>query len=64
MGEAREELRGIIRRIRGLLPEQEDNFAINEQRSLRSSIEPVKTGCGYSRPFITGSRFLSARSEL
>ena len=54
MGEARDELRGIIRRIRGLLPEQEDNFAINEQRSLRSSIEPVKTGLAIAGLFITG----------
>jgi putative ABC transport system permease protein len=54
MAEAREELRGIIRRIRGLLPEQEDNFAINEQQSLRSSIEPVKTGLAIAGLFITG----------
>jgi len=52
--EAREELRGIIRRIRGLLPEQEDNFAINEQQSLRSSIEPVKTGLAIAGLFVTG----------
>ena len=54
MAEAREELRGIIRRIRGLLPEQGDNFAINEQQSLRSSIEPVKTGLAIAGLFITG----------
>jgi putative ABC transport system permease protein len=54
MGEAREELRGIIRRIRGLLPEQGDNFAINEQQLLRSSIEPVKTGLAIAGLFITG----------
>jgi putative ABC transport system permease protein len=54
MGEAREELRGVVRRIRGLLPEEEDNFAINEQQSLRSSIEPVKTGLAIGGLFITG----------
>jgi len=54
MAEAKEELRGIIRRIRGLLPEQGDNFAINEQQSLRSSIEPVKTGLAIGGLFITG----------
>jgi len=52
--EAKEELRGIVRRIRGLLPEQGDNFAINEQQSLRSSIEPVKTGLAIGGLFITG----------
>jgi len=54
MLEAKEELRGIVRRIRGLLPEQADNFAINEQQSLRSSIEPVKTGLAIGGLFITG----------
>ena len=54
MVEAKEELRGIVRRIRGLLPEQGDNFAINEQQSLRSSIEPVKTGLAIGGLFITG----------
>jgi putative ABC transport system permease protein len=54
MQEAKEELRGIVRRIRGLLPEQGDNFAINEQQSLRSSIEPVKTGLAIGGLLITG----------
>jgi putative ABC transport system permease protein len=54
MLEAKEELRGLIRRIRGLLPEQGDNFAVNEQQSLRSSIEPVKTGLAIGGLFITG----------
>src|ERR1700751_2674332 len=53
MLEAKEEVRGIVRRIRGLLPEQGDNFAINEQPSLRSSIEPVKTRLAIGGLFIT-----------
>ena len=52
--EAKEELRGDFRRIRGLLPEQVDDFAINEQKVLRSSIEPVKTGLAIAGLFITG----------
>jgi len=52
--EAKEELRGDFRRIRGLLPEREDDFAINEQKVLRSSIEPVKTGLAIAGLFITG----------
>jgi putative ABC transport system permease protein len=59
--EAKEELRGDFRRIRGLWPEQQDNFAINEQRALRSSIEPVKAGLAIAGFFITGlSLFVGA----
>src|ERR1700731_673414 len=59
--EAKEELRGDFRRIRGLWPEQQDNFAINEQRALRSSIEPVKAGLAIAGLFITGlSLFVGA----
>jgi putative ABC transport system permease protein len=54
IGDAKEELRGDFRRIRGLLPEQEDNFDINEQKVLRSSLEPVKTGLAIAGLFITG----------
>ncbi len=54
IAEAKEELRGDFRRIRGLLPEQEDDFAINEQKVLRSSIEPVKTGLAIAGLFVTG----------
>jgi putative ABC transport system permease protein len=54
LAEAKEELRGAFRRIRGLWPEQQDNFAINEQRALRSSIEPVKVGLAIAGLFITG----------
>ena len=59
--DAKEELRGDFRRIRGLWPEQQDNFAINEQRALRSSIEPVKAGLAIAGFFITGlSLFVGA----
>jgi putative ABC transport system permease protein len=54
IAEAKEELRGDFRRLRGLLPEQEDNFSINEQKVLRSSLEPVKTGLAIAGLFITG----------
>lgn len=54
MADAIEELRGSFRRIRGSLPEQADDFAINEQKSLRSSIEPIKTGMAIAGLFITG----------
>jgi putative ABC transport system permease protein len=54
MAEAKGELRGMFRRIRRLLPEQSDNFAINEQKALRSSMEPVKAGLEIAGLFITG----------
>jgi putative ABC transport system permease protein len=47
-------LRGEFRRIRALWPEDRDNFAINEQKALRSSIEPVKVGLAIAGIFITG----------
>jgi putative ABC transport system permease protein len=52
--DAKEELRGAIRRIRGLLPEQADNFTINEQKLLRATIEPIKAGLAIAGLFVTG----------
>jgi putative ABC transport system permease protein len=54
MEEAREELRGIFRRIRRLMPEESENFSINEQTMLRSTLEPVKAGLAIAGLFITG----------
>jgi putative ABC transport system permease protein len=52
--EAKEELRSDVRRIRGRLPEQEDNFTINEQQAFRSTLGPVKAGLAIAGLFITG----------
>ena len=54
MEDAKEELRGIVRKLRGLLPEQADNFSINEQAAFRSTLGPVKTGLAIAGLFITG----------
>jgi putative ABC transport system permease protein len=54
MAEAREELRSDVRRIRGVLPEKEDNFTINEQQAFRSTLGPVKAGLAIAGLFITG----------
>ena len=54
MERARDELRGDMRRVRGLRPEQKDDFEINEQSALRSTIGPVKAGIAAAGLFITG----------
>jgi putative ABC transport system permease protein len=54
MAEAREELRGTFRRVRAQLPEQADNFEINEQQAFRSVLGPIKAGLAIAGLFITG----------
>ena len=54
MAEAREELRGLMRRIRQLNPEQRDDFEINEQGTIRSQLDPIKNGIALAGFFITG----------
>ncbi len=51
---ARDELRGDMRRVRGLRPEQKDDFEINEQDGLRSTLGPIKAGIAAAGLFITG----------
>jgi putative ABC transport system permease protein len=51
---ARDELTGDMRRVRGLQPEQKDDFSINEQEGIRSSIAPVKTAIAVAGLFVTG----------
>lgn len=52
--EARDELRGIMRRVRGLGPERKDDFEINSQQVIRDQIEPVKQKIALGGLFITG----------
>ncbi len=54
MEAARDELRGDMRRVRSLRPEQKDDFEINEQQALRTTIGPVKAGIAMAGLFITG----------
>lgn len=54
MTEAREELRGLMRRVRQLSPEQRDDFEINEQGTIRSQLDPIKNGIAIAGLFITG----------
>src|SRR5258705_9043426 len=54
LADALEELRGSFRRVRSLLPEQADNFEINEQQAFRSVLGPGKAGLAIAGVFITG----------
>ena len=61
MDEAREELRGLMRRIRQLRPEQKDDFEINSQQVIRERLDPIKQGITIAGLFITGlSLFVGA----
>jgi putative ABC transport system permease protein len=54
MAAARDELRGLMRRIRQLSPEQRDDFEINEQGTIRAQLDPIKNGIALAGLFITG----------
>ena len=54
MAAATDELTGAMRRVRGLKPEQKDDFSINEQQALRSTIDPIKSGIAVAGLFVTG----------
>src|SRR5437016_7694429 len=44
MALARDELTGHMRHVRGLAPEQNDDFSINEQEGIRDPIGPIQAG--------------------
>lgn len=54
MDDAKDELRGLMRRIRKLSPEKKDDFEINSQQVVREQIEPIKKGIAMAGLFITG----------
>jgi putative ABC transport system permease protein len=54
MEQAKGELTGAMRRVRGLQPEQKDDFEINEQQALRSTVDPIKGGIAVAGLFVTG----------
>ncbi len=58
---AREELRGLMRRLRGILPGDDDNFAINANEAFKSTLGPVQAGIAIAGLFITSlSLFVGA----
>jgi putative ABC transport system permease protein len=54
MDEAKDELRGLMRRVRGLSPEKKDDFEINSQQVIRDQIDPITKGIALAGFFITG----------
>ncbi|MEI6757122.1 MAG: FtsX-like permease family protein [Chlorobium sp.] len=61
IAEAKEELLGLMRRIRRLPPGKEENFSINEQQAFKSQLDPIKNGIAVAGIFITGmSLFVGA----
>ena len=59
--DAKDELTGLMRRVRGLPPEKKDDFSINEQQAFKSTLDPVKNSIAIAGLFITGlSLFVGA----
>ncbi len=58
---AKDELTGLMRRVRALPPEKKDDFNINEQQAFKSTLDPVKNSIAIAGLFITGlSLFVGA----
>ena len=51
---ASDELIGAMRRVRGQLPGERDNFSINQQEAFKAQLDPVKSGIAIAGLFITG----------
>jgi putative ABC transport system permease protein len=51
---AYDELTGLYRRIRGLLPEDSNDFEVNRSEALEETLGPIKSGIAIAGFFITG----------
>jgi putative ABC transport system permease protein len=61
MADAKDELTGIVRRLRSLPPEKRDDFSVNEQQAFKSTLDAVKATIAIAGLFITGlSLFVGA----
>lgn len=59
--EAKDELTGLMRRVRALPPEKKNDFNINEQQAFKSTLDPIKNSIAIAGLFITGlSLFVGA----
>jgi putative ABC transport system permease protein len=52
--EAKDELIGLMRRVRGQLPGERDNFSINGAEAFKEQLDPVKKGIAIAGLFVTG----------
>jgi len=61
LAEAKDEVTGLMRRVRALPPEKKNDFNINEQQAFKSTLDPVKNSIAIAGLFITGlSLFVGA----
>ena len=61
MAAAKDELIGAMRRVRGQLPGERDNFSVNEQQAFKAQIDPIIYSIFVAGLFITGlSLFVGA----
>ncbi|CAN5561519.1 ABC transporter permease [soil metagenome] len=61
LANSKDELIGLMRRVRALPPEKKDDFNINEQQAFKSTLDPVKNSIAVAGLFITGlSLFVGA----
>jgi putative ABC transport system permease protein len=59
--QAVDELTGAMRRVRGLVPGQRDDFSINEGQAFKEQLDPIKQGIAFAGLFVTGlSLFVGA----
>ena len=56
--DAKEELRGVVRVLRGLKPGEKDNFAINQQNAFRQTYQGIKLAIGGTGMVITALSLL------
>ncbi|HVW20035.1 MAG TPA: ABC transporter permease [Opitutaceae bacterium] len=54
MPQAIDELTGDMRRVRGQLPGERDNFSINQQDAFREELAPIRRGIALGGLFVTG----------
>jgi putative ABC transport system permease protein len=54
IAEARDELTGDMRRVRGQFPGEPDNFTINTQDAFKEKLDPIKQGIALAGLFVTG----------
>jgi putative ABC transport system permease protein len=51
---AADELTGAMRRVRGQLPGERDNFTVNQQQAFKQQLDPIERGIAAAGLFITG----------